>query len=796
MQIVPNEHPVLRGEPYRLAIIGEAPGEFEERDLRPFVGPSGALLANLLTATGITRAACLVGNICQHHPPGNKIETFAWDGPEIAHGLSALTADLEAFNPHCCLLLGNTALRAALLFPFTITQYRGTIFMGNRAGPFLNRKCIASYHPAACLRQYDWTPILRLDLGRARREAETPHLTPPPRTLDVGLPFSALVDRLETVLRDKPCIAFDIEGYATTGVQCYSIATSPLVAFTVPFDGPGGTWWSEAEEAILWQLTSRILSDPSIPKILQNTLYDAFVLAWTHNIRLAGVVDDTMLAHWSMYAELPKSLAFMASIYTAEPFYKNERVSLDLDTHWRYCAKDSAVTYEVRNALHVELADDPANLAHYQFNVSMLDPLLYLETRGIRYDTTKCAARRQELAAEIAVVQAKMDALAGRPLNVNSSVQLTKYLYDDLKLPQRKSTKTGNLTTNYNALLGLAQYHAHPALDLVISLRYLRKRHSDLGFSPDSDGRVRCSYNLVGTETGRMSCSKSPTGNGWNLQTIPKYDRDLFIADPGHVIFQCDLSGADSWTVAAHCARLGDPTMLADLQAGLKLAKAVALMVKHGPEISRLPREELVARSKEISSDDPLYFCCKRAVHGSSYAMQRVLLAQTIFNDTEGKTKISAAEAGRLQDMFFIRYPGIHLWQQWVRKELGQFALMRSATGHVRRFFGRRDDKETWMQALANEPQENTTYATNKALHYLWSHPTNRFPDEPARMVVEPLHQVHDALVGQFLLSQLPQAKEILYAAFNTPLTIANQAITIPFEGAYGPSWGECLTAL
>jgi len=71
---------------------------------------------------------------------------------------------------------------------------------------------------------------------------------------------------------------------------------------------------------------ARVLEDPNIPKILQNSLYDTFVLHWSYHIRVRNVVDDTMLKHWSLYAELKKSLALQTSIYTREPYYKFMRL--------------------------------------------------------------------------------------------------------------------------------------------------------------------------------------------------------------------------------------------------------------------------------------------------------------------------------------------------------------------------------------------------------------------------------------------------------------------------------------
>jgi hypothetical protein len=71
----------------------------------------------------------------------------------------------------------------------------------------------------------------------------------------------------------------------------------------------------------------------------------------------------------------------------------------------------------------------------------------------------------------------------------------------------------------------------------------------------------------------------------------------------------------------------------------------------------------------------------------------------------------------------------------------------------------------------------------------LWTDPENHRPD--GSLVIEPLHVVHDALVGQFPQTHTPWAVAKLRDWFNNPIRIANQTITIPFEGGYGPSWGN-----
>jgi hypothetical protein len=114
---------------------------------------------------------------------------------------------------------------------------------------------------------------------------------------------------------------------------------------------------------------------------------------------------------------------------------------------------------------------------------------------------------------------------------------------------------------------------------------------------------------------------------------------------------------------------------------------------------------------------------------------------------------------------------------------------LRGASGHTRTFFGRREDYGTLKEYLADEPQENTTYACNRALLNIYSDLENR--DAKGRLCIEPLHQMHDAVIGQFPADRVDWAVVKIRKAFDNHLTIAGIDIVIPFEGGYGRSWGE-----
>lgn len=339
-------------------------------------------------------------------------------------------------------------------------------------------------------------------------------------------------------------------------------------------------------------------------------------------------------------------------------------------------------------------------------------------------------------------------------------------------------------------------------VQLALDIGVLRTRAQMLSITADKDNRVRAGYNIVGTETGRLTCYTSPTGSGYNLQTIPSTDsskpadhplhagmRHLFLADDGCWMFQCDLSGADGWTVAANCANLGDRTMLDDYLAGIKPAKVLCYLLRHGANaLAGKSRNEIKSLTKEVTSSDWDYFACKVGQHGSCYLMGARKLAAQIFMLSEGKVNLSEKETKDLQRLFFIRYR-VKLWHDWMERQLAKSPTLITSYGYKRRFFGR--PNEILGQALAHEPQAITTYATNIAMYRLWTDPENR-TNKTGRFLlrIEPLHQVHDALVGQFHKEDTAWALTRIKSYFANTIIVANQPITIPFEGAYGSSWG------
>ncbi|MBM3303349.1 MAG: hypothetical protein FJY85_25810, partial [Deltaproteobacteria bacterium] len=281
MSIVPNQFPTIADPHRRLAIIGEAPGENEDKLGLPFVGASGQLLTDLLSRNNILRNACFIGNVCQVRPLGNDIFCLDWYGDEIQNGIKQLEQDLARFEPTMCLLLGSSALRAFIGHADSITKWRGSLFIAGPSSPRPGVKCLASYHPAAIFRNYEWRPILHFDIARTAQESCSPGLVLPDRVFHTNLSPAAIIERLDQISLTKPTIALDIEG-GVNSLSCISIATAPTEAFIIPFTRANGSHFTEEDELQVWTALSKVLRDPDIPKVLQNSLYDNFVLSYSY----------------------------------------------------------------------------------------------------------------------------------------------------------------------------------------------------------------------------------------------------------------------------------------------------------------------------------------------------------------------------------------------------------------------------------------------------------------------------------------------------------------------------------
>jgi uracil-DNA glycosylase len=325
-----------------IAIVGEAYGEQEERERTAFVGASGYELTRMLSEAGIERSSCLLTNVFNLRPPGNKIEAFC--GPkeagirgfpplakskyvrrEFIPELERLGDELVLFNPNIIFTMGNTPTWA-LLGRTGISKIRGTTAISTHTA--IGYKVLPTYHPAAIIRQWDLRPVTVFDLLKGKRESTFPELIRPKRTIWIAPTIEDLHEfKLRYINGCERC-AVDIET-AGNQITCIGFAPNPRIALVVPFvDGRrlGKNFWGNAEsERRAWAFVKEVLTAKSICKTFQNGLYDIAFIWRATGLKVYGAEHDTMLLHHALQPESLKSLGFLGSVYTDEGNWKQMR---------------------------------------------------------------------------------------------------------------------------------------------------------------------------------------------------------------------------------------------------------------------------------------------------------------------------------------------------------------------------------------------------------------------------------------------------------------------------------------
>src|SRR5438034_11491969 len=207
-----------------------------------------------------------------------------------------------------------------------------------------------------------------------------------------------------------------------------------------------------------------------------------------------------------------------------------------------------------------------------------------------------------ELQSQLAALEAEVAQVAGYAFNLNAPQQLAKLLFEDLRLPVGRRTKTG-YSTDADTLESLRD--KHPVVPLVLEHRQLSKLKSTYvdalpGLVDPATGRVHTSFGQASTATGRLSSSNP------NLMNIPirtalgqRIRRAFRAGRPGHVLISVDYSQIEL-RIAAHLS--GDPKMLAAFAAGQDIHTATAAAGFKVPIESVDPNQRRLAKVANFGS--------------------------------------------------------------------------------------------------------------------------------------------------------------------------------------------------
>lgn len=421
-----------------------------------------------------------------------------------------------------------------------------------------------------------------------------------------------------------------------------------------------------------------------------------------------------------------------------------------------YNGMDTTITLEVFEAINPQL--DSHTAATYRFSRDLQGPCLEMRLRGVLVDKARRAEVLDEYHDRLDFLERNLerivlDGVGLMKFNWRSNADLKEIFYDKLRIPEIKSK--GRISVDVNALGKLEAYIiARPIVKHLIAMRELGKRIGVLQTPIDSDGRIRTSYNIAGTNTGRFSSSLSEFGTGTNLQNVEESLRSIFISDPGMKFAKFDAKSGESFVVGAIEWNLFSDDRYLEACSSGDPHTAVARIC--WPDLGWTGS---LTRDKEIA-ERPYYrhytyrFMCKKLGHGSNYGGQPFTLA------TQSHLPISVVQD--FQPKYFSAFPAHRQWQQWVEEQLRRYGHLISLTGRKRWFMGRRTDGDTLREAIAYDPQGSLADIVNRGMLNVW-----RQRDAILMM------QDHDAITVQY-----PEEREDEIV----PKIQAQLKITIPLE--------------
>ncbi len=453
------------------------------------------------------------------------------------------------------------------------------------------------------------------------------------------------ISRFMAEIRSQDFFSFDTE---TTGLDAIeaelvgmSFSWKKNEAYYLPIP-PGEIGFQKV------QPMKAILEKASVLKIGQNIKYDMVVLK-KYGIDVQGPFFDTMIAHYLLQPEQRHNMDLLAEIFLQYrtihideligPKGKNQKNMRDLSPAdvYEYAAEDADVTLQLKYILEKEIHDNNLDFLCNEVEMPLVKVLTEMETTGIAIDRDALKESSIIMTANLATMEAEIQALAGQPFNVNSPKQIGEMLFDVLAIGGKaKKTKTGQYSTSEDVLEGLKG--KHPIIEKILEQRGMKKLLSTyIDALPElinpRTGKIHTSFNQAVTATGRLSSSNP------NLQNIPVRDaqgreiRKAFSAEPGSLFLSADYSQIEL-RLMAHLSQ--DPSMIQAFRDGLDIHAATAA------KIYKIPLEE-------VSSD--MRRKAKTANFGIIYGISVFGLAE--------RMGVSRTEAKELIDGYFNTYPQV-----------------------------------------------------------------------------------------------------------------------------------------
>ena len=421
-------------------------------------------------------------------------------------------------------------------------------------------------------------------------------------------------------------------------------AVSDLSALSVQWDaGENASWAAELWTGDYqgdWQALLAALFAADIPKVSHN-VKDLIRALLDAGLPAEGFVFDTALAAYLLDAtagkyDLPRLFVSYFNQELEKPVHLEPEAFSPLGDQaaaWASLRSYGAAIEALHGVLLPRLREQGMEKLYFDVELPLCRVLADMERSGFLVDGGALARFGAELSDTIDRLEQRIYAAAGQQFNINSPKQLGKVLFEDLGLPHGKKTKTG-WSTNADVLEKLKD---HPLVADVLTYRQYAKLKSTYADGLlkviDPDGRIRTSFQMTVTATGRLSSTEP------NLQNIPTRTelgskmREMFVAAPGHVLVDADYSQIEL-RLLAHIS--GDTAMQQAFLSGADFHTVTAARVFHVPQDQ--VTHQMRSRAKAVN-------------FGIVYGISAFSLSQDI--------GVTMQEAKEYMDRYFATYTGV-----------------------------------------------------------------------------------------------------------------------------------------
>ncbi len=379
-----------------------------------------------------------------------------------------------------------------------------------------------------------------------------------------GRDYRLVVDRNEflALLKDlRKATTFSIDLETTSPYPMWadlvgiSLSYAPHQAFYIPLGHRNREATQQLPLPWVLEQLKPILENRGVNKAGQNIKYEWIVLK-RYGIHLQGIQGDTMIASYLLNpTKHNHNLSEIAQEYLNRSVTSYKEVvgsgmkavtfdQIELEKARDYSCEDADVTLQLSHLLFPKLMAEGFSDLFDQVEMPLVMVLAKMEMNGVKIDLNLLREYSKEIETQLQQKMERIYRLAGEVFNINSSQQLGRILFDKLKLPAVKKTKTG-YSTDVEVLTKLSLQHELPLE--ILGYRNLSKLKSTyIDALPKlihpKTGRVHTSYNQTVTATGRLSSSDP------NLQNIPIRSeegnriRQAFIPERGRSIVSADYS--------------------------------------------------------------------------------------------------------------------------------------------------------------------------------------------------------------------------------------------------------------